>query len=75
MQKFFPPDAAKPQPSVTAVTWVTSRVFILRNITHSRDYVLPPPFSFAEKSKIPDSLAHYRGQLLQKRGKSSNFAA
>ena len=58
--KIFSPDAAKPQPPVTAVTRVTPRVFIMRN---------------AEKFKILDSLAHYRGQLLQKRGKSSNFAA
>ena len=57
---FFSSRGSKPQPSVTSVTPVTSRVLILRN---------------AEKFKIPDSLAHYRGQLLQKKKKCSNFAA
>ena len=67
-ENFFSSRGSKPQPSVTAVTSVTSRVLFLPNL---REFGLP----LACRYKIRDNGAPHRGQLLLKQEKSSTFAA
>ena len=71
-ENFFSSRGSKLQPSVTPVTSVTSRVYILHKILCMRDYVL---HTMVCRYKIWDNGAQHRGQLLQKNKKNSNFAA